>query len=96
MLTLESIRARKPEILVLAEKCAVDNIRIFGSVARGDATEASDVDFLVRAHPERYPLGIVAFKHDLEDMLRCPIDVLSDGGIHHLIRDRVLQEAVSL
>jgi predicted nucleotidyltransferase len=96
MPTLESIRAHKPEILALAEKCAVDNIRIFGSVARGDATDTSDVDFLVLPYPERYPLGMVAFKHDLSDLLQCKVDVLSERGIHHLIRENVFKEAIPL
>ena len=96
MPTLESIRARKSEILAIAEKCAVDNIRVFGSVARGDATESSDVDFLVLPHPKRYTWGLIAFGQDVEELLGHKVDVVSERGVHHLIRERVFREAVPL
>jgi predicted nucleotidyltransferase len=96
MPTLKSIRARKPEILAIAEKCAVENIRIFGSVARGEATERSDVDFLVLPHPERYVWGLFAFGQDLEELLHCKVDVVSERAVHPLIRERVFREAVLL
>ncbi|MDX2096091.1 MAG: nucleotidyltransferase domain-containing protein [Alphaproteobacteria bacterium] len=96
MPTLASIRAHKSEILALAEKCAIENIRIFGSVARGDATEASDVDFLVTSHPKIAPWGQIDFQIEAQALLGHPVDVMSDRAIHHLIRERILREAKPL
>lgn len=95
-ITLEYLRSIKPQILALAERCAVENIRVFGSVARGEATEKSDVDFLVLPQPSRYPLGIIAFKQDMEAMLGHKVDVMSDRAINTLLRERVLSEATPL
>ena len=72
------------------------NVRVFGSVARGEAGPNSDVDFLVDAGPNRsafFPAGLLA---DLEEALGCKVDVLTENSLHWYIRDRVLQEARSL
>ena len=71
-------------------------MRIFGSVARGDAGPESDVDILVELEPGRGLLDHAALMLDLSDLLGCKVDVVSDRALHWYIRDRVLAEAVPL
>ena len=92
----ELVSAKRDDILRLAKHHGAKNVRLFGSVARGQANEESDVDVLVEAGPETtafFPGGLVA---DLEDLLGCKVDVVTDRSLHWYIRDRVLQEAVPL
>ena len=95
MLTLDTLRReKKAEILRLAEVHGGHNIRVFGSVVRGDNGENSDVDFLVDVQPVTsswFPAGLVL---DLENLLGRRVDVVTEGGLNPLIRDEVLQEAV--
>jgi len=79
--TLESLRRRRHEILKAAAAHDVSNVRVFGSVARGDADGESDVDFLVDVPPERRGLAFFGaldeFREELEGMLGVPVDVVS-------------------
>lgn len=83
------------QILEIAEVCNVENVRVFGSVARGDAGSNSDVDFLVHIRPNT---GIEFFgmKADLEKLLNIKIDVVTDTTLHPRIRERILNEAIAL
>ena len=90
------IRERRPEILKIAARHGAYNVRIFGSVVRGEADEASDVDILVELEPDRSLLDLGGFLADLEDLLKCKVDVVTERGLKNRIRDRVLQEAVPL
>jgi len=71
-------------------------VRVFGSVARGEAGPESDVDFLVEFKTGRGPWYGVELNLDLEDLLGCQVDVVTEEELHWLIRDRILQEAVPL
>lgn len=71
-------------------------MRVFGSVARGEACSASDIDLLVEMEPGRSPLDLVALWQALGDLLGDEVDVLSDGGLSPHLRDRILSEAVPL
>jgi len=89
----ELLRTRREQILEIARKHGVSDLRVFGSVARGEGNEQSDVDFLVEVGPVHspwFPAGLVA---DLEDLLGVPVDVVTRDGLHWFIRERVLQEA---
>lgn len=92
----ESIKRRRDEILRLAAAHGARNVRVFGSAARGEARPDSDVDLLVEFEPGRSLLDRVALKQELEDLLRAPVDVATPTGLHPIVRDRVLAEAVSL
>jgi len=92
----DSLRSRRAEILALARKHGARNVRIFGSVARGDAGPTSDVDFLVELEEGRSLLDHAALLLDLKDLLGCDVDVVTDRGLKPRIRDRVLREAVPL
>ena len=73
------------------------NVRVFGSVARGEADQYSDVDFLIEFEPERaspwFPVGLM---HDLEDLLGRKVDVVTEGGLKGIRREHILQQAVAL
>ncbi len=85
----------KEPILNIAKICHVSNVRIFGSVARGEENDASDIDFLVHIEPEAgFSIGGLYWR--LEELLGCPVDVVSDNSLHPVIRDKILQEAVPL
>lgn len=92
----ELIAKKRPEILALAEKYAVKNIRIFGSVARREATKKSDIDFLVEFPQGTSLLTHAAFQRELAELLGRDVDVASSRGIHENFRQIVLQEAVPL
>ena len=90
------VKEKRDEILHIAARHGVSNIRLFGSVARGEAGASSDIDFLIEAGPDRtpwFPGGLIA---DLEDLLGCRVDIVTEKALHWYIRDRVLQEAVPL
>ncbi|MGJ5676794.1 MAG: nucleotidyltransferase family protein [Nostochopsis sp.] len=86
----------KEEILRIAAKYAAYNIRVFGSVARGEARPDSDVDFLVELEPQRTLLDQIALMQSLEELLGRKVDVTEPETLHELIRDKVLRSAVLL
>ena len=95
--TLTNLRARRDEILELAERYGASNVRVFGSVARGDATFESDVDLLVQQDWNQLSswggMGLIV---ELEDLLNCKVDVATVEELKPHIRERVLSEAVPL
>ena len=92
----EALQDSREEILHLASKYGADNVRIFGSRARGEAGPDSDVDFLVEMEPGRSLLDLGRLLMDLQDLLGCRVDVVEPEGLHWYIRDTVLKEAVPL
>src|ERR1039457_7715548 len=97
MLTLEDLRHdKKAAILDLARRHGARSVRVYGSVARGQDTEQSDLDLLVEWEPDRSLLDVVGLKQDLEDLLGVTVDIGSERGLHWFIRDEVLREAVPL
>ena len=87
---------KRNEILQIAAAHGARNLRVFGSVSRGQATEKSDIDILVKLDSGRSLLDIVAIKQDLEDLLGCKVDVVTEDAVSPYIRDQILKEAVSL
>ena len=97
MVTLEDLRREKrAAILAAARKHGAREIRVYGSVARGEATDQSDLDLLVDWEPDRSLLDVIGLKQDLEDLLGVTVDIGSERGLHWYIRDEVLREAVPL
>lgn len=94
--TVDALRSRREEILAVAREHGARNVRVFGSVARGDAGPDSDIDILVELEPGRSLLDHAALMLDLSDLLGCKVDVATDRGLRPRIRDRVLREAVPL
>ena len=96
-MTLDELRASKRDaILSIAAKHGVTSIRVFGSFARGQAREDSDLDLLIERGPRRSPFFPGGLLADLEDELGRKVEVVEESGLHWLIRDRVLKEAVPL
>ena len=95
-ITLAALRARRGEILAVADRHGATNIRLFGSVARGQADATSDVDFLVEMEQGRSLLDMGALLMDLSDLLGRPVDVVTVNGLRERVRPRVLAEAVPL
>jgi len=96
MSTDELLKEKREEILRTASKHGARNVRVFGSVARGEARPDSDVDLLVEVGPDRtpfFPGGLIA---DLEELLGKKVQVVTQEGLHWYIRERVLEEAVPL
>jgi len=94
--TLATLRRRREEILTIADRRGMREVRIFGSISRGEASESSDVDLLVRLEPGRSLLDMGGFAADLEELLGCRVDVVSERGLRPRFRDRVTHEAVAL
>lgn len=90
------IQQHRAEILALAERHGVREVRVFGSMARGDADDASDVDLLVSLPPERTGLALGGLLMDVQDLLRRRVDVVTEASLHPAFRDRVLREAQPL
>lgn len=92
----EQIRQRREEILRVAEGHGAGNVRLFGSVARGEDTAKSDVDLLIDVTGETTPWFPGSLVAELEQMLRRRVQVVIHRSLSPLIRDAVLREAVPL
>ena len=90
------LTAKRSEILRVAKAHGAGNVRVFGSVARGEASLESDVDLLVDLEPGRSLLDHAALMLDLESLLGRRVDVAVARGLRPRIRERVLKEAVPL
>ena len=87
------IENHRAEGLALAEHHGLCNVRVFGSMARGDANDASDVDLLVTLPAGQSGLALGGFLMDVQDLLHRKVDVVTEQGLHPAFRDRVLREA---
>lgn len=96
MTAKEVLHTRREDILRIAEAHGARNVRVFGSVVRGEETAGSDVDFLVKLESGRTLFDLVGLKQALEDALGRRVDVLTEGGISPYLRDRIHAESVPL
>ncbi len=87
------IKRKRQEILRIARRHGAENIRLFGSVARGEADPSSDVDLLVDMRPDHSPWFPAGLTADLEDLLGTRVHVLTVNGLHPYLRERVMKEA---
>ncbi|MFO7976241.1 MAG: nucleotidyltransferase family protein [Candidatus Hydrogenedentota bacterium] len=92
----EILREKRDEIIRVAARHGARNVRVFGSVARGDADSHSDVDLIVDLEPGTSLLAHAALSLELNELLECKVDVISSRGIKARIRAHVLEEAVPL
>jgi predicted nucleotidyltransferase len=90
------IKLKQDQILAIGRKYGVSSIRVFGSIARGDDTPTSDIDFLVELEPGRSLFDLGGLQVDLEEALNCQVDVVTKNGLRDRIRKDVLEEAVAL
>ena len=97
MLTIESLRAgRRHEILRLATEHGASHVRVFGSVARGEANDHSDLDLLVEWEPGRSLLDHAGLVQDLQELLGMKVHIGTEKSLHWYVRDRILREATPL
>lgn len=90
------LQARRADILALAAKRGARNVRVFGSVARGQADAGSDIDLLVDLEPGRSLLDLGGLWSDLNGLLGVKVDLVTEKGLRESIREKVLREAVPL
>jgi len=94
--TLDGLRRRREQIIALANSYGARNVRVFGSVARGEAREGSDIDLVVDFDAGSSLMDHGELVMDLEETLGCRVDVVSARGLGERFRDRVLADAVPL
>jgi len=90
------LKARREAILAIAERYGARDLRVFGSVVRGEADTESDVDFLVELEPGRSLLDLGGLLMDLQEHLQCRVDVMTPAMLKPRVRERALREAMPL
>lgn len=96
MNSLDLLTIRRLEILRLAAEYGASSVRVFGSVARGEADADSDIDLMVDLAPGRSLFDLGGLVMDLQDLLGREVDVVTERGLRDRLRERVLQEATPL
>ena len=97
MVTLDTLRSeRREEVMRLAARRGAQSVRVFGSVARGEANENSDLDLLVSWEPGRSLLDHAGLVQDLQDLLGVKVHVGTEKSLHWYVRDRIMREATPL
>jgi predicted nucleotidyltransferase len=87
------LETKRDEVLAIAARYGARNVRIFGSVARGDSGNLSDLDLLVKMDEGRSLLDLSGLVLDLRELLDIKVDVVSEDGLYWLLRRRILKEA---
>ena len=95
-ITLENIKAQKANVLSLCQRYHAENIRVFGSVARGESTEESDIDFLVSFLPNASLFDQVGLIEDLSNLFQNKVDVVSERAINPYLQQIIYSEALAL
>ena len=92
----ELLREKREVILEIAARHGARNVRVFGSTARREADDQSDIDFLVDTTANTSPWFPVGLIQELEDLLGRKVDVVTEDGVYWLLRRRILKEAMPL
>ena len=92
----ELLNKKRDEILSIAAKYGAYNVRIFGSVVRGEAGSESDLDILVELEHGRSLMDHAGLMLDLQELLGCKVDVVTEKGLRPRLRERILAEAITL
>ena len=96
MALTEAVKEKREEILKVAARRGARNVRLFGSLARGEERAESDVDLLVEMEEGRSLLDLSHLLQDMEELLGCKVHVVEPEALHWAIRERILEEAVPL
>jgi len=89
----EVLQQKRTEILAVARAHGLNNLRIFGSVARGEDTSQSDIDFLVDLEKGRNLLDLGGALFQLQELLGRRVDIVTERGLHWYLRDKIIKEA---
>ncbi|MBI4505153.1 MAG: nucleotidyltransferase family protein [Chloroflexi bacterium] len=92
----DRVTSKRDDIIRIASRYGASNVRVFGSVARGDEDAASDLDLLVDLEPGRSLFDLGGLLMDIEELLGCRVDVVTEAGLRPRLRERVLNEAMPL
>ena len=96
-MTLEELRiTKRDQIMQLAADCGAGNVRVFGSLARGENDAKSDIDLLVDLEPGRSLLDLIRLQRRIEQLLTVKVDVVSARGLRDRVREIVLRDALPL
>jgi uncharacterized protein len=96
MTRLEQLRQKRTDILAIADKYGATNLRIFGSVARGDDRPDSDIDILIDQERRWSLFDQIGMMQDLEDLLECKVDLATADALRARIKDRIFKDAIVL
>ena len=96
MTTIDVLKDKRNDILQLASRHGAHDVRVFGSVARGEAGPTSDIDLLVQMDRGRSLLDLIELTQELESVLQRKVDVLTDEGLSPYLKERIQAEAVPL
>jgi predicted nucleotidyltransferase len=94
--SLMLLKQKREQIMKTAAHYGAYDVRVFGSVARGEADEASDIDLLVSLEPGRSLMDLGGLLYDLQKLLGIEVDVVTEKGLRARIREQVLREAIPL
>jgi len=96
MFANQTLLQNREKILKIAANYGAYNVRVFGSVARGEETPQSDIDFLVDMQPGRSLLDLGGLLYDLQELLQFDVDAATENGLRPRIKEGILKEAVAL
>ena len=91
--TEKQLKEKREAVMALAAKHGARDVRVFGSVGRGESNVGSDIDLLVKMEEDRSLLDLSALTLDLQELLGLKVDVVSEDGLYWLLRRRILKEA---
>jgi predicted nucleotidyltransferase len=92
-MTADVLKEKARQIRRIAQAHGVVRLRVFGSHASGTASDSSDLDLLVDLKPRRDLLDLIGFKQDLESLLGCEVDVVTEGALSPYLRAQILRQA---
>lgn len=95
-MNLQQLKQYRSNIIKLAEQYHSTNIKVFGSVAKGENTENSDIDFLIDPTPEQDLFDVIRLRRALQELLKCDVDIVHSTALHHSIKQEVLSSAIPL
>lgn len=96
MLTLQAIQKKRDEIIKISSSHGAHHVRVFGSVAKQTAGTGSDIDLLIDLDKNRSLLDLGGLQMDLQNLLGCKVDLVTENGLHWYLKDKILKEAKEL